>query len=195
MTFLKAYQNFYDNFTQTRRLDDNDSSWTEAQRQEFKAAYRELEIQYGVNVTEKAIRSDIKLEPSKGVPGPLEVERALSRLAILPNPNVITIDEPEKFVESPWETVPVFTFDPNLYDEANLTVVNLNELFGTDPYLSRKKVKQHIESLGQALTPYRHYALVVVKNGQKTILDGHHRLMAQWLLGQPTAPVWLVEEK
>lgn len=145
--------------------------------------------------SEKAIRPELKLEPSQGVPGPLEVARALSRLTILPNPNDITIDEPERFVQSPWETIPVITFDPNLYDGANLTVLELDELVGTDSFLSRKKVKKHIEAMGQALTPYRHYALVVVKNGQKVILDGHHRLMAQWLLGQPTAPVWLVEEK
>jgi len=153
------------------------------------------QIVFRSNNSTKAIRPELKLEPSQGVPGPLEVARALSRLAILPNPADITVEEPEKYVESPWETIPVMTFDPNLYDGANLTVVELDELVGTDPYLSRKKVKKHIEVLGQALTPYRHYALVVVKNGQKTILDGHHRLMAQWLLGQPTAPVWLVEEK
>jgi hypothetical protein len=74
-----------------------------------------------------------------------------------------------------------------------LTVVNLHELLGTDPNLSRKTVQRHITS--KALNTNGHYALVVVKNGDKIIVDGHHRLMAQWLLGHPTAQVWLVEEK
>lgn len=143
----------------------------------------------------KAIKPELKLEPTPGVPGPLEVTRALSRLDILPGPNDATIEDPEKFVESPWETTTLFTVDPNVYDTADIKVLNLDDLVGTDPFLSRKRVKKHIESMGQALTPYRHYALVVVRNGQNVILDGHHRLMAQWLLGQSAAPVWLVEEK
>jgi hypothetical protein len=45
--------------------------------------------------------------------------------------------------------------------------------------------------MGQALTPYRNYALVYDDGEKNIIVDGHHRLFAMWLLGMDTAPVWL----
>jgi hypothetical protein len=129
-----------------------------------------------------------------GVPGPAEVERALSRLAILPNPADPTLGErAEKFVESPWATTPAPTVDPNLWDTAVQVIVTLGDLVGTDPYLRRKRVEKHIEAMGQALTPFRSLPIVGDDGSRMIILDGHHRLMAQWLLGQETAPVWKVE--
>ena len=132
----------------------------------------------------------------KFVPGPAEVERALSRLAILPNPITGMTDDidPEKCVESPWPTVQVPLTDPNMWDSAELAIVQLTDLVGTDAYLMRKKVKEHIESMGQATTPYRSHALVMEIGGKNVIIDGHHRLMATWLLGQSEAPVWLAKE-
>jgi hypothetical protein len=59
--------------------------------------------------------------------------------------------------------------------------------------MKRKNIREHIENMGQAVTPYRSYALVVVVDGDSIIIDGHHRLFAKWLLGQDTAPVWKVE--
>lgn len=128
-----------------------------------------------------------------GVPGPAEVTRAHSRLAILPNPNQPDLDKPEKFVESPWPTTQVPTIDPNIWDTAVNEIVTLNDLTGTDPFLKRKNVAKHIDAMGQAITPFRSYALVAELNGSMIIIDGHHRLMAAWLLGQETAPVWKVE--
>lgn len=134
-------------------------------------------------------------EAIKGVPSELEVMRAKSRLKILPNPADPSLDDEllEKLVESPWAVVPVPTVNPNAWDNAKLEVVNLDELLATDPYLSRKKVKHRIEAMGQAQTAYRSYALVLAKGGSKVIIDGHHRLMAQWLLGQDQAAVWISE--
>jgi hypothetical protein len=140
-----------------------------------------------------AVKPGLKVEPMLGVPGPLEAERALSRLAILPNPADAGLDEPEKYVESPWEVVVPPTVDPNVWDNAVKTLVNLDELFGTDPFLKRKRVRKHIEAMGQALTEFRSYPLVVVYKGNTIILDGHHRLMSIWLLGQETAAVWKVK--
>lgn len=119
--------------------------------------------------------------------------RALSRLDLLPSPVHSNLDQPERYVKSPWATDATFAYDPDLHTKPVLAEVNLDELVGTDPTLSRKKIEQYI--IGKALTTNGHYALVVVKNGDKTILDGHHRLMAQWLLGNPTAQVWLIQEK
>jgi hypothetical protein len=132
---------------------------------------------------------------NKTVPGPLEVARALSRLAILPNPTDVTIAEPEKYVESPWRTIPAPTVDPLLWDDAQPAIVNMADLLGIDPILNRKKVGKHIENMGQALTPNRSLALILELDGELIIIDGHHRLMALWLLGQDKAPAYLVRKK
>ena len=50
----------------------------------------------------------------------------------------------------------------------------------------------NIENMGQAILPLRSYAMIAEIDGAKIIIDGHHRLMAQWLLGQQQAPVWKV---
>ena len=129
----------------------------------------------------------------KGVPGPLEMERALSRLTILPNPNHPDLDEPEKFVESPWPVIPTPRVDPNAWDDAMVQVVDMDDLFATDPFMRRKNVKAHIETMGQATTPFRSFALIAVVAGRSVIIDGHHRLMALWLLGQNSAPAYVIE--
>lgn len=140
----------------------------------------------------KSVTPDV----TKGVPGPFEVERALSRLTILPNPahpDLETMGDEDKFVESPWAVVEVPTIDPNVWDKAEIALVPMDELHATDPYMRRKNVKKHIKNMGQSIMPYRSNALVVVKDGVSIIIDGHHRLFARWLLGQDTAPVWRVE--
>ena len=129
----------------------------------------------------------------KSVPGPLEMKRALSRLAILPNPNHPDLDEPEKFVESPWPVIPTPRVDPNAWDDAMIQIVDMDDLFATDAFLRRKNVKAHIETMGQATTPFRSFALIAVVAGRSVIIDGHHRLMALWLLGQNSAPAYVIE--
>ena len=129
----------------------------------------------------------------KGVPGPVDIARAINRLAILPNPADPILEDPEKYVESPWRTIPAPTVNPNVWDNATIEVVTLDELVGTDAFLNRKRVKKHIEAMGQALTPNRSLALILETKDKLIILDGHHRLMAWWLLGQNEAPVWKVK--
>ena len=141
----------------------------------------------GANMNQPVIPDRVK-----GVPGPLEVERAISRLTILPNPNHPDLAEPEKFVESPWVTVPVPMVNPNLWDDADTVVVDLEDLYGTDLFLKRKNVRKHIEHMGQAMTPFRSYALIAEVAGKLIIIDGHHRLMATWLLGQDSVAVYKI---
>jgi SPP1 gp7 family putative phage head morphogenesis protein len=142
----------------------------------------------------KAISPDFKRPAAVGVIGEMDMVRALNRLSILPNPPEPDIEEPEKFVESPWQVVEVPTIDPNKWDYAKIKVIQLDLLYGTDKFLSRKKVKKHIEAMGQALTPNRSYALVYLRDDKAMIIDGHHRLSALWLLGLDEAPVWLLED-
>ena len=135
-----------------------------------------------------------KIPPTIGVPGSLQMAQAQSRLSILPNPTDPTLKNPVKYVETPWSVVPVPTVDPNIWDNATIRIVNIDDLFGTDPYLKRKRVHNHIESMGQALTPFRSYAMVLEHESKPLIIDGHHRLMALWLLGLNKAPVWYVKD-
>ena len=135
-----------------------------------------------------------------GVPSKAEVKAGLSRLKILPNDAGAhpVSDDPEVLadsVASPWPAVPTqdgdYPVNPDVWEQAQLTLVNIKELYGTDTGLNRSNVAEHIESMGQALTPYRSYALVYDDGEKNIIVDGHHRLFAMWLLGMDTAPVWL----
>jgi ParB-like chromosome segregation protein Spo0J len=155
---------------------------------------KQTEKKFGTNPAHKDTVKSTQPQINKGVTGPLEQARAQSRLAILPNPADPIISDPEKYVESPWATIPTPTVDPNVWDTARTTVIQLKDLHGTDPFLKRKKIAEHIDSMGQAVTPSRSYAMVIEIGGQQIIIDGHHRLMALWLLGLEKAPVWLVKE-
>jgi hypothetical protein len=129
-----------------------------------------------------------------GVPLPAEVTRAHSRLAILPTPNQSDLSEAGTYIESPWPVTDLPAVDPNLdWDTAVNETVALSELTGTNRYLKRAKVTEHIETINKAASPLKSYALVAELDGSMIIIDGHHRLMAAWLLGQETAPVWKVE--
>jgi hypothetical protein len=139
-------------------------------------------------------RKSVDLETlDKGVLTPIDIERALARLTILPNPNHPDLKNPEKFVESPWRVVPTPTVDPALWDGAKVDLLDLNDLYATDPFMRRKNVAKHIESLGQSLLRFRSYAMVANVEGRSVIIDGHHRLFALWLLGHDVAPVYRIE--
>jgi len=148
----------------------------------------------------KSDTSQIAEYEKAGVPSKSEVKDALSRLAILPNEAAEhpVSDDPDQLansVESPWpiaETVGGnYIVDPDVWTKAKLTLVNIKELYGTNYGLNRENVAKHIESMGQALTPYRGYPLVYNDGDKNIIIDGHHRLFAMWLLGMDQAPVWL----
>ena len=145
--------------------------------------------------TEKAATVTRMAIEKAGVPSVMEVARAQSRLAILPNPAdpALPDSDLEKLVESPWALRPVPTIDPNVWDTAVLETIAIGDLLGTDPYLKRKKVKKHIDAMGQAVTPFRSYPLIYEVDNEPLIIDGHHRLMAMWLLGLDKAPVWIVK--
>ena len=135
-----------------------------------------------------------------GVPSKAEVKDALSKLHILPNAagDHPVSDNPKALadsVSSPWSIVETengnYPVDPDVWSKAQLTLVNVKDLYGTDTALDRSNVADHIESMGQALTPYRGYPLVYDDGEKQIIIDGHHRLFAMWLLGMEQVPVWL----
>jgi len=129
-----------------------------------------------------------------GVPSMLEAEAALSRLFVLPNPAgdaVETEDDPSDFVESPWPTTEQVVVDPDVWQKAKLTLVNVKDLVATDTVMDREKVADRIKAMGQSLKPFRNYPLVYDDGEKQIIIDGHHRLFAMWLLGMDQVPVWV----
>ena len=119
--------------------------------------------------------------------------RAHARLEIIPTPNQPDLVKADRFIESPWPVTDLPAVNPELWDTAVNETVTLTELTGTDRYLKRAKVTEHIDAISKTATPFKSYALVAELDGSMIIIDGHHRLMAAWLLGQETAPVWKVE--
>ena len=152
-----------------------------------------LPVVDGVEMSDQIVDANLEMMV-KGVLTAGDVDRALQRLQILPNPNDPSIENITKYVLSPWQVVPVPTIDPKIWDKAELELIELADLYGTDPFLRRKNVAKHIETLGQANSEYRSYAMVIQRAGKSIIIDGHHRLMALWLLGLDKAPVWIVKE-
>ena len=153
--------------------------------------------------------SEPNLEPAKdetpdfekaGVPSKAQAKDALSRLAILPNAagDHPASDNPEEIadsVASPWPIVETengnYPVNPDVWEKAKLTLVNVKDLYGTNTAMDRSNVADHIESMGQALTSWRGYPLVYDDGEKQVIVDGHHRLFAMWLLGMDQVPVWL----
>ena len=142
-----------------------------------------------------------------GVPNEATAAEALARLAQLPNPagDVSATDpDAEDLIMSPWpaakdiETLngeDNYPVDPDVWNDAELTMVGIKDLYCTDTVLNRDKVAERIESLGQSLKPYRNYPLVYDDGEKLVIVDGHHRLMAMWLLGMDRVPVWIARAR
>jgi hypothetical protein len=150
----------------------------------------------GIYGLEKALKPGMgRPDPAIGIPTSLDTARAKARLQILPNHVDPSLKNPDKYVQSPWTIEPMPTIDPHIWDTAVLTLVTLADLCGTDPFLKRSKIENKIETMGQALAPFRSYAMCYERDNQTLIVDGHHRLMSLWLLGLDKAPVWLVKEK
>jgi hypothetical protein len=131
-----------------------------------------------------------------GVPSMDAVDTALSKLVTWPNlagANGDNADDKEKenLIASPWEFTPAPLVVPEVWDKAELTLVQVKDLIGTNDGLDRDNVEEHIKTMGQAVTEYRSYPLVLQSGDDQIIIDGHHRLFAMWLLGMDTVAVWL----
>jgi hypothetical protein len=138
----------------------------------------------------------LKSAEKMGVPSMDAVETALSQLITVPNmggENGDNADDKAKdnLIDSPWSYVDAPIVVPEVWDKAELTLVQVKDLIGTNVGLDRDNVEEHIKSMGQALTEYRSYPLVLQSGDDQIIIDGHHRLFAMWLLGMDTVPVWL----
>jgi Phage portal protein len=137
-----------------------------------------------------------------GVPTEANAIDAISRLKALPNAAgnhaAMSDKDGKDLIESPWplandhlDTTDGIPMDPDLWQTAELELVDIKELYATDTVLNRDKVADRIESMGQSLLPFKNYPMVYNDGEKNIIMDGHHRLMAMWLLGMDKVPVWL----
>jgi uncharacterized ParB-like nuclease family protein len=74
-------------------------------------------------------------------------------------------------------------------DSAKVQQVNLNDIHITQPNIQANKVKKMMADINK--TPPIN--VVQFKNGEKVIYDGHHRLLANWALGENRIKVNLVK--
>lgn len=84
------------------------------------------------------------------------------------------------------------------FGDAGQVVVVLKDLLASTKRLNRQKLIWHVQHPGQAMraNPFTTEPIVgAIDDGQFVIIDGHHRLAAQMLLGATKYPVWSVPVK
>jgi len=98
--------------------------------------------------------------------------------------NIESVFKKSKFT---WSEV-IEAFESNK-DSGKLTNVNIKDIYITQPNIQSNKVKQIINNL-EKTSPIN---VVQFNNGEMVIFDGHHRLMANWALGNAKLKVNLVK--
>jgi hypothetical protein len=74
-------------------------------------------------------------------------------------------------------------------DEHHIVVINLSELHITQPNIQANKVKEMLPSIDKM----PRINVVQFSSGEMAIYDGHHRLIANWALGNKKIKVNLVK--
>jgi hypothetical protein len=77
--------------------------------------------------------------------------------------------------------------------DADLRSFQIEQLYATQDYVKRETVQWHLEHLNDSAQDNRAMPNILVHGGEYLIYDGHHRLVALWLLGADTANCWKVE--
>ena len=88
-----------------------------------------------------------------------------------------------------WSAV-IEAFEKNK-DNGNLQLVSLKDIHITQPNIQSNKVKTILADLNKLST----INVVEFEDGEMAIFDGHHRLVANWALGNSKIQVNLVQIK
>ena len=88
-----------------------------------------------------------------------------------------------------WSDV-IEAFEKNK-DNGNLQLVSLKDIHITQPNIQSNKVKTILADLNKLST----INVVEFEDGEMAIFDGHHRLVANWALGNSKIQVNLVQTK
>ena len=88
-----------------------------------------------------------------------------------------------------WSAV-IEAFEKNK-DNGSLQLVSLKDIHITQPNIQSNKVKTILDDLNKLTT----INVVEFEDGEMAIFDGHHRLVANWALGNSKIQVNLVQTK
>jgi hypothetical protein len=86
-----------------------------------------------------------------------------------------------------WSSV-IESFEKNK-DKSKLEIINIKDIYITQPNIQVNKVKNMLDKVNK-LPPIN---VVEFEDGEKVIYDGHHRLVANWALGNSTIKVNLIK--
>jgi len=128
----------------------------------------------------KAVEADIVKVHRKAI------DRAITRLDALPD------DEPNKIIV-PWAQAPRPKIPTADWGNAELRSYQIDDLKATQKYVHRDNVEWHLKNLNDSSADNKSLPNVVVDGNTNLIYDGHHRLVAYWLLGADFANCWKVE--
>lgn len=114
------------------------------------------------------------------------ITKALERLEAIPDA------EPNK-IKVPWPVVPRPKMPTEAWADATLTSLQIEEMYATQPYVHRDNVAWHLTHLNDNAADNKALPNVVIDGDDALIYDGHHRLVAYWLLGADWSNCWTLE--
>lgn len=114
------------------------------------------------------------------------IDRAVARLNEMP-------DDEEGLIRVPWPEAERPNIPTEDWSDAPLRSFRIDELTATQPFVKRETIVWHLEHLNDAAADNKAMPNVVIDGGLNLIYDGHHRLVALWLLGADSANCWKVE--
>lgn len=114
------------------------------------------------------------------------IDRAVQMLADLP-----TNDEGK--IAVPWILRDRPKIETDRWADADLRSFPIEQMYATQEYVSRETVQWHLEHLNESAQDNRAMPNILVHGREFLIYDGHHRLVALWLLGADTANCWKLE--
>jgi hypothetical protein len=133
-----------------------------------------------VLIADKGVQADIVKVNRKAI------DRAIDRLNALPD------DEPNCIIV-PWAQAPRPKLATEEWADADLKSYMIASLVATQKYVKRDSVEWHLRNLNDASADNKSLPNVVVDGDTNLIYDGHHRLVAYWLLGADFANCWTLE--
>lgn len=146
----------------------------------------------GITVIKKKDRiAPVHIEPKAAEPDVVKVhrkaiDRAIARLGKLPDA------ETNKIIV-PWPQAPRPKLPTEEWSDADLKSYMIASLMATQKYVHRDNVEWHLKNLNDTSADNKSLPNVVVDGDTNLIYDGHHRLVAYWLLGADFANCWTLE--
>lgn len=114
------------------------------------------------------------------------IDDALAQLAAIP-------DVKPGLIKVPWPVVDRPKVPTDDWAGSELTLFQIEELMATQDHVKRDRVIWHLNNLGMVSPGHNSNPNVVKHDGLNKIYDGHHRLVAMWLLGAVAANCWMLE--